>query len=206
MNIKKLLLWATAFSGMVATGLTIAAPSGTASMITNARIICSGTLTGDVPLSTVIGAGQQKGIESSWLINNTSTTDTLAITRIDSYGMDGQLLVSLTPTSAPDLPTQTNHLFNWTVLPYQVVRFPHDFSMIYPNTATGTAGTAPSLVRWYSVVFTLANAGGRSKPISAPLVTGAMVERGDYTQLPSATTPGLAPVVSRTRNECVYMM
>jgi hypothetical protein len=188
----------------------MAAPLGEGTAITTAKVVCMSTLVGDVPLYTVTGAGQQKGIESSWLVTNTSPTDTLAITQVDSYDINGKLLVSITPTSpaAPgipagaDLPIKSGGLFSWTVKPYQVSRFPHDFAMIYPDAATGIVGTNPSLVHWHSVVITLGSA-TPGMTISAPVVAAAMVERGDYTDAP---TNSKAPVLTRTRNECAYMM
>ncbi len=206
MNMKKLLLCVTALSGLIVTNTVMALPAGSNTTITTAQAVCTGSMFGDVPLYTVVGAGQQQGMESSWLVTNTSPTDTLAITRIDSYGMDGKLLATLTPASAPDLSLKTGGFFSWTVKPYQVSRFPHDFSMVYPNAATGVKGTDPKLVRWFSVVITVANAAGATVPISTPLITAAMVERGAYTVPPTATTSGLAPVVSRSRNECSFMM
>lgn len=200
MKIKKLLLFVGALSGLVAANTSSAEPQGTMAMIKTAKIICTGSLTGDVPLVTVVGAGQQKGIESSWLITNTSYTDSLAITKIDSYGMDGKLIVSLTPDTAPTLETDTGGFFKWTVKPYQLVRFPHDYSMIYP--VDGVGGTDPNLVRWYNVVFTVQSATPGAM-ISAPLAVAAMVERTeDLTALPTPTHF----VLSRTRNECKYMM
>jgi len=206
MNIKKLLLGVSALSGLIGAHTAMAVPVGGNAMISTAKIVCTASLSGDVPLSTVTGAGQQQGIESSWLINNLSETDSLAITQIDSYDINGKLLVSLTPASNPELPTETNGFFTWSVLPHQVARFPHDYSMIYPDAATGAAGTEPKLVRWYNVVFTLANATLPGAEIAAPSVSAAMVERGPYTVQPTPTVSGQAPVISRTRNECTYMM
>ncbi len=199
MNIKKLLLFAGILSSLAGANTNAAEPQGTMAMIKTAKIICTGSLTGDVPLLTVSGSAQQKGIETSWLITNTSATDSLAITKIDSYGMDGKLIISLTPDSAPTLETDTGGFFKWTVSPHQLVRFPHDYSMIYP--VDGVGGTDPSLVSWYNVVFTVQSAtpGGM---ISAPVALAAMVERTEDLSV----TPATHFVLSRTRNECKYMM
>jgi hypothetical protein len=210
MKIKKLLLCFSALSGLMAADVIMAVPVGSDATITTAKVVCMSTLEGDVVLTTVAGAGQQKGIESSWLVTNTSTTDDVAITQVDSYDINGKLLTRFTPTSTAkpsfgipagnQLPKLTNGLFDWTVKPNQVVRFPHDYSIIYPDAATGREGTNPSLVHWHSVVLTLGNATRPGMAISAPVVVSAMVERGNY------TVPGAAPVLTRTRNECAYMM
>lgn len=199
MKIKKLLFFIGALSGLMAANTGVAEPVGSTAMIKTAKIICTGSLTGDVPLVTVVGAGQQKGIETSWLITNTSTTDSLAITKIDSYGMDGKLIVSLTPDTAPTLEADTGGFFKWTVSPLQLIRFPHDYSMIYP--VDGVGGTDPSLVQWYNVVFTVQNA-TPDAAISAPVALAAMVERTEDL----AAVPPTHFVLSRTRNECKYMM
>ncbi len=199
MKIKKILFFVGTLSGLIAANPSSAGPVGTMAMIKTAKIICTGSLTEDVPLVTVVGAGQQKGIESSWFITNTSATDSLAITQIDSYGMDGKLIVSLTPDTAPTLEADTGGFFKWTVSPLQLIRFPHDYSMIYP--VDGVGGTAPDLVRWYNVVFTVQNATPDTM-ISAPLAISAMVERTEDLTV----TPATHFVLSRTRNECKYMM
>jgi hypothetical protein len=197
MKMKKLLLCICTAGAVVTTTSGFAAPQGTAATITTAKIICMASLTGDVPLVTVTGATQQKGMESSWFITNTSSVKNLKITRVDSYGMDGKLLTSLTPVTNPTLKEETGGFFDWTVKPRQLVRFPHDNSMIYP--ANGVVGTSPELVRWYNVVFTVKAENGS---ISAPLATTGMVERTEDLTV----TPATHFVLSRTRNECKYMM
>lgn len=203
MNIKKFLFCAGALSGLLAATASVAEPVGANAMIKTAKIVCTATMTGDVPLVTVPGATQQKGIESSWLITNTSPTTPLEITKIDSYGMDGKLLTSTTPQSHPNLETETavagGVVFAWTVKPNQLVRFPHDYTMIYP--VNGVGGTSPSLVQWYNVVISV-RSGVKGKMISAPTVTTAMVERTEDLTV----TPATHFVLSRTRNDCKYMM
>lgn len=194
---KKLLFCAIALGGLITSTVSFAAPLGTDSTITTAKIICTGSLTGDVPLVTVVGAGQQKGIESSWFITNTSLTKNLQITKVESFGMDGKLLVSLNPASNPTLKQETNGYFDWTVKPQQLVRLPHDYSMVYP--VNGVGGTNPELVRWYNVVFTVKSEAGA---ISAPIVATGMIERTEDLTV----TPATHFVLARTRNECKYMM
>lgn len=203
MNTQKFLFCASALSGLLMATASVAEPVGANAFIKSAKIVCTATMTGDVPLFTVPGATQQKGIESSWLITNTSHTIPLKITKIDSYGMDGKLLTSVTPASAPDLKTETAVsgavIFDWTVEPHQLVRFPHDYTMVYP--VNGVGGTSPSLVQWYNVVISV-ESGIKGKAISAPTVTTAMVERTEDLKV----TPKTNFVLSRTRNDCKYMM
>lgn len=203
MNIKKFLFCAGALSGLLAATASVAEPVGANAMIKTARIVCTATMTGDVPLVTVVGATQQKGIESSWLITNTSDKIPLKITKIDSYGMDGKLLTSLTPQSAPQIEAETLvngvNVFSWTVKPHQLVRYPHDYTMVYP--VNGVGGTSPSLVQWYNVVITV-ESGVKGKMIEAPTVSTAMVERTEDLKV----TPATHFVLSRTRNDCKYML
>lgn len=221
MKIKKLLLCVSALSGLLAANALMAAPPGAGTTIRAAKAVCMSTLTGDVPLYTVAGAGQQQGTESSWLIANNSNRYTLAITSIDSFDINGNLLVHVTPTSVAKpgvpagatIPTLTGKLFTWNLAPHQVSRFPHDFAMLYRDDANRVVGTDPSLVRWHMVVISVSNATAPGTPISTPYITTGMVERGAYTVSPTilsngtvdVTKPGgQAPVLTRTRNECVY--
>lgn len=199
MKMKKILLGIGTLAGFTfAASSLAAAPQGTSSMITTAKIICTASLTDQVASVTVVGATQQKGIESSWFITNTSAKTPLSITKIESYGMDGKLLTSVTPSSNPKIKDETSGYFDWTVKPRQLVRFPHDYSMIYP--VNGSGGTSPDLVRWYNVVFTVKS--GASGSISAPIVTTGMIERTEDTTV----TPATHFVLARTRNECKYML
>lgn len=188
-------LWNSALLAFLLAGTDVAIATE------GSKVVCTATMTGDVPLVTVSGAGQQTGIESSFLITNTSATDTLEITSIESYGMDGVRLVRLTPQSGPDLEKETAGFFTWKVKPRQLVRFPHDYTMIYPDAAKGIKGTNPELVRWYNVVFEGKNADPRNSFISPPIVTTGMVERTENLTV----NPPSHPVLSRLRNECKFM-
>lgn len=196
MKMKKLLLFASAIGGFLMASSGFAAqPLGSMATITKAKLICTASLTEDVTKFTVIGATQQKGIESSWFIANTSATGTIKITQVDSYGMDGTLLTTTTPESAPNITVDSGGLFSWTVKPKQVVRFPHDYVMVYP--VDGVGGTDPELVRWFNVVISLES----DTPISVPMAWTGSVERTEDLTV----TPATHYVLSRTRNDCKFM-
>jgi hypothetical protein len=193
MKMKKSLLCLTAVtSGLLISSLSFAGtvPTnrlGYISAKTNGTFYCSASrfFPGSPP-TTIVKDERQGGLETDFLITNTSSTKSLNITKIDIYGMTGALITTLMPTSIIDTP-QGSPVFKWTLAPFETTRLPHEATLPMMQQSK------PELL-WSNVVFTVKSADDRE--IIAPMAYSDFVEK--------ATPANGGGVLSRLRADCTY--
>lgn len=187
---KKLILGITALAGLVSAvashaevpnSLGYIAPNKTATIYCGASRFFPGS-----PPTTIVANERVGGLETNFLVTNTSEDKTLEIVKIDIYAMTGQLISRLTPRSIIPTP-DGDPFFKWTIAPHETTRLPNQ------ATLPLTQQSKPYLL-WNNVVFTVKNAGPGS--ILAPMVFSDFIEK----ELPSLG----GNVLARVRADCVY--
>lgn len=187
---KNLILGMTAVVGLASASASFAevpnslgfiAPNKTATVYCGTSRFFPGS-----PPTTVVANEKAGGLETNFLVTNTSDDKTLEIVKIDVYTMQGDLVSRLTPRSI--IPTPAGDpFFKWTLAPHETTRLPNQ--AVLPLTQQ----SKPYLL-WNNVVFTVKNAGRGS--ILAPMVFSDFIEK----ELPSIG----GNVLARVRADCVY--
>lgn len=195
MKMKSSLLGMTAIAGLLATSVGIAA--NPASLLPNklgfipenssAEITCSASrfFPGSPP-PTIVANEAVGGLETNFLITNTSANDNLKIVKIDIYGFTGKWITTITPGSPIATPAG-DPKFKWKLAPFETTRLPHE------ATLPAMQQSKPELL-WNSVIFTVKSANGSR--MLAPLVYSDFVEK----QIPAIG----GGILARIRSECAY--
>lgn len=192
MKVKKSLLCFTAMAGLfsASTGFAVTAPPNRLGYIpanTTATVFCSASrfFPGSPP-PTIVSNEAVGGLETNFLITNTSGNTSLKITKIDVYGMTGAWITTLTPGSPITTPAG-DPAFKWKLAPHETTRLPNQ------ATLPPLQQSKPELL-WNNVVFTVKSASGSK--ILAPLLYSDYIER--------ATPLNGGGVLDRIRADCVY--
>lgn len=138
------------------------------------------------PANTLVENERKGGLETNFLITNTSETDVLNISKVDVFAMtSGALLTNLSPSSVVRTPAGFPP-FKWVLAPHETTVLPQD--LVLPPKQQ----SKPDLL-WNNVVFTVKNT--NNVPILAPMVFSDYVEYA---------TPELGGgVLARIRADCV---
>lgn len=186
---KKLIIGLTALAGLMGASASIAdvpnslgyiAPNKTATIYCGASRFFPGS-----PPTTIVANEKVGGLETNFLITNTSDDKSLEIVKIDIYAITGDLISRLTPNSTIPTP-EGDPFFKWVIAPHETTRLPHEATL-------PLAQTSKPFLLWNNVVFTVKNAGRGS--ILAPMVFSDFIEK----ELPSLG----GNVLARVRADCV---
>ncbi|MFI3158455.1 MAG: hypothetical protein QX199_20115 [Methylococcaceae bacterium] len=192
MKMKKSLLCFTTMAGLLSVSVSFAGTPlpnrlGYIPASTTATVLCSASrfFPGSPP-PTIVANEAVGGLETNFLITNTSGNTALKITKIEVYGMTGAWITTLTPGSPITTPVG-DPAFKWKLAPHETTRLPHE------ATLPAAQQSKPELL-WNNVVFTVASVDGSA--ILAPLVYSDYIEKA---------TPLIGGgVLDRIRADCVY--
>ncbi len=193
MKMKKSLLCFTVAAGLLLSSsisFAGAAPTNRLGYIpakSTATVYCSASrfFPGSPP-PTIVKDEKQGGLETNFLITNTSSTSSLEITQVEVYGMTGALITTLSPTSTVSTPEGSPE-FKWVLSPFETTRLPHEATLPLMQQSK------PELL-WDNVVFTVKSTD--NKQILAPMLYSDFIEY--------ATPANGGGVLARIRADCTY--
>lgn len=192
MKMKKSLLGLTVLAGLLNAsagfaGVALPNRLGYIPAHTSATVLCSASrFFPGSPATTIVSNEAVGGLETNFLITNTSGNTALKINKIEVYGMTGAWITTLTPGSPIATPVG-DPAFKWKLAPHETTRLPHE------ATLPALQQSKPELL-WNNIVFTVASADGSK--IIAPLVYSDYIEK--------ATPLNGGGVLDRIRADCVY--